>query len=98
MYLISSNLVVRLTFPSWLVVKLIILPFYLHLFCSLLLIFIIVNVYTYILTHEPGAARFVFKIIIIIIIIINIKERKNILKMNKEVGMLLLKKELIQVE
>ena len=28
----------------------------------------------------------------------NIKERKNILKMNKEVGMLLPKKELIQVE
>ena len=28
----------------------------------------------------------------------NYKERKNILKMNKEVGLLLLKKELIQVE
>ena len=70
MYLISFNLVVCLTFPSWLVVKLIILPFYLHLFCSLLY----TNLYhckcICLLTHEPGAARFVFKIIIIIIIII----------------------------
>ena len=30
--------------------------------------------------------------------ILILKDRKNILKMNKEVGMLLLKKELIQVE